>query len=875
MRGYLFNILLLFVSLLFVQRASAQQMLRGVVKDEQGKPVVAANIILRQHENASILAFGISNERGEFSVKIPSNLDSLFVMITHLSYATKKFYVEISQPFLEVVVDEQKYELPELVVKNDPVIRRGDTLIFDVSKYRDDADQNIEQLLHKIPGVTVKSSGQILYDGLPISKFYIEGLDMLEGRYRIATRNLSIDAIRDIEVIEHHQPVRALDSLVRPDNAAINLRLKSNIAFTGSLEGGVGASPALYLGSSDIFGFTTKQQFNVSASANNIGENQRANFQNLYSDFTNANFNLIDINKVYSPLLLKENFYLNNREFAGGFNYLRKLSEHTELKWQGSASKDRIRSIGTRELRYTNGETEVLFSEILQATEQPLDLSNRLIFELNAKKLFLRADVNAELNIIESVAQNQVNGTFFPEDLRQHNLNIFANLTAIIRRKKKAYQINSDITYKSTDYDLTLMPADIFTSDFPTTRFQEALQTARQNELHSHTYSSLFFKSRDINGQVNMGIDYKYTTLDTDILTRNDTTENELLGSAFQNDNWIRELTPYVNQVYKKEIDNSIWTLRIPLSSSSFNIQNKINEDISSFHVLMTNPSLEYLLKLPHGNYWNIGYAFQQDYDRLNTLFYEGYIIRSNRNIANSIVDINQFRRYDLYTGFSGKNIEKGTEYNMSIALSQITYDFLNNNNFNQLGLASTLTAGKNTVRRLSTKGSLVGALGSNINFDIRTSYSFSTRQNVVNGEQIDIQNHFFIMQPKFYYTLSRSILSFKSSFQIFANSFSKTPTYQASTELLYFIELDIFGSFRASYNQYLTATGGRRVWNELLNIEYKYSLEKWKFDLSVHMNNLTNNVNYVTFSQSAFSENLSYFGLRPRQVILRLIKRF
>ncbi len=866
---------LLPVFMLAAQVLYAQPLLKGVVTDEQGNPVVSANIVLRQHENQPILAFGITNGQGFFSVKIPPNLDSVFVIITHLSYATKKFYAQNATFSLEIVLSAQEYKLPELVVKSDPVTRRGDTLIFDVNAYRKDSDQNIEEVLRNIPGITVGNGGQIKYNGLDISKFYIEGLDMLEGRYRIATRNLSIDAIRDIEVIEHHQPMRVLDSLVRPDNAAINLRLKSNIAITGSLRGGVGALPALYLGGGDIFGFTKKQQFNVLASTNNIGDNQSNNFQNLYIDFANIEPELININQVLPPFLIRENYYLDNQELAGGYNYLKKVSKYTELKWQGFASKDRIRNIGTRTLQYKDGEREVVFEEILNASEQPLDFNNRVIFELNAKQLFFRADANAELNITKSIADNQVNGIFFPEKLQKYSLNSFAKLTAIVKNNNKAYQINSDIEYKTTDYDLNLMPVDIFTPTYPATRFEEALQTARQKKFLINTYSNLFFKTQHINGQVNLGVNYNHITLNTDILTRSDTTENESLGQAFQNQNSISELTPYINQTYRKEKKNTTWTLSIPLSAALFNLNNQIDQSLNSFNILVAKPKLEYNLKTLKGNNWNAAYSFHHDYDRFQTLFYEGYIIRYNRNLSTSIFDINRYNKQEFYTRFSAQNLEKGSHYALTATLSETTYDFVNNNNFTSLGLATNITKVKNTERRLTLQGNASGQIANNFNVDVHAQYSLSKRPSILNGKSLNIQNHFFTIDPKVYYTFTQSILSFKPGFQLFSNSFSDYPTFQVNAELVYFVKLNTVGSFRISYQEYLTAVGEKKVWNEFFTIEYKHALKKLNADILLNINNLTNNTHYITFTQNTFSEDFSYYRLRPRQIVFSFIKKF
>lgn len=875
MRIYRAYSMILIVFMLSIQMVYAQQMLRGMVKDETGEPITAANVILKQHENTAIKAFSITNDKGEFSLKIPPDLDSLFVMITHLSYAKKAFYISVSQAYLEVVVAEQQYELPELVVKNDPIIRRGDTLIFNVDHYRNDADQNIEQVLSKIPGVTVESNGQILYDGLPISKFYIEGLDMLEGRYRIATRNLNVDAIRDIEVIEHHQPIRALDSLVRPDNAAINLRLKSNIALTGALRVGAGLSPGLYVGDGDVFGFTKKQQFSISASANNIGERQSDDFQNLYTGGV-ADFDLIQVNKIYLPASVKKEYYLDNQEWTGGYNYLRKIATYTEVKWQGAVRKDKIASLGNRNLRFNNGEDEVIFNESLNVLERPLSFDNRIIVEHNAKKVFFRADVTAEWDIHKSSADTKVNNAIFFEDLDNDDINILAELSAIIRQKNKAYRINSNIEYTTNNYDLTLSPADIFTPDFPATRFEKAFQMAQQTEFTTDTYSNLSFKIKDITGQVHLGVSSEHNTLDTDIFTADNTAEKTSLGAGFQNQNSVRKLTPYFNQSYKIQNNQSVLSLHLPLSTSWFYIHNELNDDQSSFNVLVIKPSINYRLDINSDKYWNIGYGLSYDYtNNADALFYEGYIIRYNRNLATSILDINRFLQQRVYTGIASKNIWQGSGYDVSVSLSQGTYDFLDNSSFNQQGVASGLTEGENTVRNFSLNGHVAGTIGNSGDFDIRTLYSLSNRQNIINGEMLSVQNQFITINSKINYTLKNSIFSLKPNFQFFANNFFDTPTYQANAELVYFIKLDRIGSLRASYNQYWTATGKMTVWNELLSLEYKYTLLKQKIDIVLNINNLTDNKNYVTFSQSTFSESLSYFRLRPRQIVCSFSKKF
>ena len=78
------------------------------------------------------------------------------------------------------------------------------------SSFVDVTDKSIGDVLKKLPGIQVLSTGQILYQNKAISKFYIEGLDMLRGKYGIATHNIDVSKVATVQVLENHQPIKAL-----------------------------------------------------------------------------------------------------------------------------------------------------------------------------------------------------------------------------------------------------------------------------------------------------------------------------------------------------------------------------------------------------------------------------------------------------------------------------------------------------------------------------------------------------------------------------------------------------------------------------------------------------------------------------------------
>ena len=81
-------------------------------------------------------------------------------------------------------------ELKEIKIQADRILQKGsDTLVYNVAAFQSEQDAVLEDVLKKMPGIQVQESGRILYKGKPVD-FTIEGMDLLKGRYGIATKNI-------------------------------------------------------------------------------------------------------------------------------------------------------------------------------------------------------------------------------------------------------------------------------------------------------------------------------------------------------------------------------------------------------------------------------------------------------------------------------------------------------------------------------------------------------------------------------------------------------------------------------------------------------------------------------------------------------------
>ncbi len=90
------------------------------------------------------------------------------------------------------------------------------------SSFRGKDDHYLVDVLKKLPGIEVSENGTISYRGNSINRFNIEGQDLLGNRYNQATRNLPVDAVAQVQIMENDQPIRALKDNTPSERATLN-----------------------------------------------------------------------------------------------------------------------------------------------------------------------------------------------------------------------------------------------------------------------------------------------------------------------------------------------------------------------------------------------------------------------------------------------------------------------------------------------------------------------------------------------------------------------------------------------------------------------------------------------------------------------------
>lgn len=222
--------------------ASAQVRVTGRVIDLQNKPV--NDVIVKMVIGTKTLAFTSTNAKGEYALEVKSApTGEVTLQFNHISYEKESERVTLKERVTKVnmLLTMKRISLKEVTVKPDMLRQKGDTLSHNLASFLGKGDVTLEDGLKRLPGVDVSKNGGISYMGKPISQFNIEGMDLLGGKYNLATRNIPADYVTNVEIVRNHHS-RWVEKDVPSNEVSMNIRLSNKAKFKpfGQEEAGAG-----------------------------------------------------------------------------------------------------------------------------------------------------------------------------------------------------------------------------------------------------------------------------------------------------------------------------------------------------------------------------------------------------------------------------------------------------------------------------------------------------------------------------------------------------------------------------------------------------------------------------------------------------------
>ena len=389
--------------LLMTCSAFAQKEMTGRLTDKQtGEALIGANVMVKNAEG-KLVKFATTREDGTFLIKLSAWSKGMTIHVSMVGMKTYTAPLSEEMTKLNIRMEEDTQELKEVIVKAGRIRENGDTITYRVSGFAQKQDRSIGDVLQRMPGIDVTSNGKIQYQGVDINKFYIEGSDLLGGKYGIATNGISHDAIGAVEVLENHQPMQVLSGLSFSDQAAINLKLKDKAKATWLLNGHIGGGwsnqpkEGLWNGEAFLMAVMANYQTITTVKSNNTGMDLRNQVIDFLSGGRGTDLgDYFSVQLPSTPNLSKDRTTFN-RSWMLSSSHLWKAKKG-EIKAQIDYYNHRATASSASTSTYYLDNGEKMIRESREGTEHGKQLTGKFILEANEKTHYLNNTLQTELN---------------------------------------------------------------------------------------------------------------------------------------------------------------------------------------------------------------------------------------------------------------------------------------------------------------------------------------------------------------------------------------------------------------------------------------------------------------------------------------------
>lgn len=465
-----------------------------VTNADNGKPVENVNVMLCRKNGRSIYNYSMTDADGMYTLRYVGREDTLAVRVSGFDIREQVRLIPVRSTRVDFAVQYSPLKIREVVVKARPVERKKDTVVYYVEQFKEKSDRSIGEVLRKMPGIEVGRSGNIRYNGEDIGKMYIEGLDMLESRYGLATNSVKAEDIAAVEILENHQPVKMNQGKEHSGKPAVNLRLKEQVRGTwgGHVVAGGGYKPAMWYGEAAAMYFSRQFQTMNTYKTNNTGDDVS---EEVFGGRSDADASMLGVKRPSVPPFEK-NRYMDNRTHMVSANTIVRLREDLNLRANVQYQNEQREDVGTSVTTYhLAGENrEMVIDERVAAQSGKNRLTTDIDLESNTREKYFTDKLSFSGLWWEDFGSVRSNGTPVEQSFRLPNLRVGNRFRFQKRKNKVDWNISSNVSYTSKPESLTVTP--LIYEDIFETQAGGAVQTLSAETFTAYNTVGMSFNHR-------------------------------------------------------------------------------------------------------------------------------------------------------------------------------------------------------------------------------------------------------------------------------------------------------------------------------------------------------------------------------------------
>ena len=867
------QIVFLLISLFFTVHAFAQTTISGEVLNEKKQPVYNASVMLLRVTDSLPMAYTFSDEKGHYQLVTKSEEAKLLLAVYGFNLKRQFKEVENKTQTVNFTVVEEALQLKEVSVKSEKIWGGKDTVNYVVDAFRDTTDLVIADVLKKMPGIEVKDDGKVEYKGKPISKFYIENMDMLQGRYNLATTSIAASDVASVQVMENHQEVRALQNIQFSDNVALNIKLKENAKGTFALMADLGAGWAdslQYEGSLTGMYFAKRNQFLGTLKANNSGTNL----------VDNENVTVYPMASMVEPSApgISGVRHTMNRSQGITLNSLHKLKNDADLSFNLLVGGDRNRKSSESRTLYLLPDDTISLAERMQSLETAKMLEGSVNYNLNKDLDYLKISLTASghRNWGEGLVDN---GELIRQEENYQSLCAKANIHWIRKSRRdpeSGVEINSKTSYGTLPYGLQVAPGcfpEVLNGneDYALTLQNISFQSLKtENSLRFLT--SLVWKRLRIMPYFSFNMEEQ--ALNSSLTGQNDDGMSiQFAGNQFGNDIRWHKYQPAAGAYITYDRRRVNVTLMVPIQLRYLQLDDRIGTASDKQFKVLSQPSLSFHYDFNHN--WKVStkIATYNSTPSLRTL-YSGYILQNYRTLSHYDCPLADTYGANASLTLSFKNVMKYVFGDFSVDYNRYCNEVMYSQYFEgntmvinaveqpSWGdyLSVSLYAGKGfSWKKLNINAKCSYGLGRSphlVQNQVATYYNLGWNANLT--ASIALTDYIFFNNKGSFSRMTSSLDGFNGDSQPIVSLIDN-----ANLSVLLPFGLSLTPSVEFYHTRSEECTDNF----VLLDCSLSYTFRKVKFSLDV--NNILNTKSFVYSYYSSIYGYYSAYSIRPRSVMI------
>lgn len=859
-----------------------QYKISGTITDSFGGAINGAIItVTKTKEATDILAYTNSNISGNYNLIInESGLDSIFLNVRHMAYSNLHIEIALQSGIKNVILYPRVEQLQEVLIESQKIVKvRGDTITYNVAGLKAQKDYTIEEVISRIPGITIKDNGQIQYKEKAISHLYINGVDLLEGRYSIATRGIPADAVKDIDVLTRHNHERIDIGRTDSDKVSLNLKIKENQSVVFGSSKNEAGTP-LITGLVEATPIYLKNNFqNISSvKFNNIGETLKDNGSSLTVD----DYNLFRLKNVQTPIIrptnvngvvLSNKFWLDNESYAVTNDALHKVSDSTLVKWNVNYTNEvsKINKSATNTYISNNDSTFVTNVNKNSLRSQRFQLGVNQ--EINKRNFYLKNNTNFQYSDNKGIENNILNQNAIQGDYLNSDTQ-FSNSTTLktIFRRNNILQSGLLIDYGNQLEKLIVTPP-VFDAILGNSISTEATrQNVGLTKFNIGAFSEYSFNWLHLNWSINQTLQYN---------------DFKFKSHLNQIPTTVSNIFPYASDFSFQKLNaistiSSKWTLgkmRLTwnlaadygsLQTKEWKAENIHQKEIFFF----LQPTISARFKL--NTKWDLGVSLNQtrsisDFNEL----YPSVILNSINSLVQNPQFINKLKTEAITPFVSYSDIIKSfivtVRGNLSRRQSDVTFSYdIGNDGFTVTNIIDRPNTVENKNMSVHLSKGVLGSVNAKLSYEL----SFTDNELFFNNQFIESENRNHKIDVGLSWDNgSWYSLDYKANFNYGTSAVQNNKIN--STFIFHTVNLDFYTSastrlhFGVESAQAATSSSGNNR-NTMSNMSFFYKPSK-KLFLKAAVTNIFDTSTFTTTFSSGNGINLTQFELRPRQFTIAL----